>query len=57
MKDDSLGSIKLDTRSVNPGQWQHYRLQLEEGQGGELEFDVFLKPAARSWLVLKQPCG
>ncbi|CAJ1404784.1 unnamed protein product [Effrenium voratum] len=47
-RDDSLGSVKLDTRSLEPNQWHHYRLKLEEGQGGELEFDAYLKPA--------QPC-
>lgn len=33
---DSLGKIKLDTRSLEAGHWNHYRLKLEEGQGGEL---------------------
>lgn len=32
---DSLGKIKLDTRSIEPGQWNDYRLKLEDGQGGE----------------------
>ncbi|CAK9100809.1 unnamed protein product [Durusdinium trenchii] len=44
-KDDGLGRVRLDTRSIDPGRWHHYRLKLEEGQGGELEFDVYLKPA------------
>lgn len=33
---DSLGKIKLDTRAIEPGQWNDYRLKLEDGQGGEL---------------------
>lgn len=45
MRDDSLGKIKLDTRSIEAGHWNHYRLKLDEGQGGELEFDVYMKPA------------
>ena len=109
MRDDSLGSIRVDTRSIDPGQWllgvtmtqgafphnasasalstrHHYRLKLEEGQGGEpatwsllfpvenretadlfpgtpgadrqrLEFDVFLKPAARAWPVFSPSPG
>ena len=32
---DSLGKIKLDTRSIEAGHWNHYRLKLDEGQGGE----------------------
>eukprot|EP00930_Biecheleria_cincta_P063906 TRINITY_DN4944_c1_g2_i1.p1 TRINITY_DN4944_c1_g2~~TRINITY_DN4944_c1_g2_i1.p1 ORF type:complete len:1994 (-),score=345.92 TRINITY_DN4944_c1_g2_i1:416-6397(-) len=45
MRDDSLGNTKLDLRSVEPGQWRHFRVPLEDGKGAEIEFDVFLKPA------------
>jgi len=44
MKDDLLGNVELDLRAMARDEWCRFKEKLRDGQGGELEFDVFFKP-------------
>lgn len=53
VKDDSLGTTSVDLRTIQPGQWCHFRERLVDGDRGELEFDVYLQLAEYHRLIMQ----
>lgn len=43
-KDDSLGTAELDLRALQRDEWCQIKERLTNGEGAELELDIFFKP-------------
>jgi len=53
MKDDCLGTTEVDLRTMQLGQWCHFRSKLVDGGRGELEFDIYLQLTEYHRLIMQ----